>query len=298
MYHKLEKFARTYALPIFSGVAKSTIAYPRYYTQLRRARKGFHTYSQQYGQTTLYVAGLPKSGTTWLEKMLSSLDGFQSVMIPQAVNYEQKNGESHTYEFNETLFEHFKQALVVLKLHAHGSTQNFQALAKNNQKFVVLYRDLRDVAVSYIFYVKRTAYHPEHKYYKLLDTKLALRRFAETLLPEYIAWIDSWDQYKAHKLCYMLSYEQLLENPIDNFKKIISHYNISITASNLKKIIAQNKFNALKKGNQKDNVNENSFYRKGKSGDWINYFDNDLKVLYKAQMGDFLIRYGYEENNW
>lgn len=299
MYQKIEKIARTHAISFFSGIAKTSIAYPRYYAQLRNAQKGYHSINQAPNQSILFVAGLPKSGTTWLEKMLSSLDGFQSIMIPQAVRYEQQNGESHSFDLPENIFTAFDKALIVLKLHIHGSAKNFQVLLKNNLKFVVIYRDLRDVAVSYIFYVQRTAYHPEHNIYKNLDIPTALHQFAKTLLPAYMAWIDAWYQYETHQLCCMITYEQLKAKPFETFQRVLKHYDLSVPKHEIEEIITQNEFKNLSGGRKNGQTDNQSFFRKGKSGDWVNYFDEAIKQLYKAQMGDFLIRYGFEaDNNW
>lgn len=299
MYQRIEKIARSYALPIFSGIAKTTIAYPRYYAQLRNAKKGYATINHQYRQSALFVAGLPKSGTTWLEKMLCSLEGFQSVMIPSAVNYEQKHGESHSFPIPDNTFDAFQEALVVLKLHAGGSAHNFQVLAKNNLKFVVIYRDLRDVAVSYIFYVKRTAYHPEHYIYRNLSINAALHKFAETLLPAYMAWIDTWHQYQDNELCYITTYEQLKATPFKTFQEIVKHYHLDISKQEIEKIITLNDFKKLSGGRTSGQSDNQSFFRKGKAGDWVNHFDETLKQLYKAKMDDFLVKYGFEaDNNW
>src|SRR4030095_1523621 len=151
IYNFAERKARNFAPNFLTPFAKKMIAYPRYYAQLKNARSQYNIYKEKYNQNILFIAGLPKSGTTWFEKMLGSFPGFVDVMIPEAVSYEQKHKESHAFEFPNYLFTRFKNALVVLKLHAHGSLHNFELLQKNNIKYVVLYRDLRDVAVSHIF---------------------------------------------------------------------------------------------------------------------------------------------------
>src|SRR5204863_1013571 len=103
LYSVFEKKARKYIPPFIAPSAKKIIAYPRYYSQLRKCRSRYNEYKESYSQTTLFIAGLPKSGTTWFEKMLSSLPGFSDIMIPEAVTYEQAHKESHSFNFPSNL---------------------------------------------------------------------------------------------------------------------------------------------------------------------------------------------------
>src|SRR6476660_3900459 len=111
IYNYTERKARNLAPNFLTPFAKKMIAYPRYRAQLKNARSQYNIYKEQYNQNILFVAGLPKSGTTWFEKMLASFPGFFNVMIPEAVSYEQTHKESHTFEFPDNLFGRFKNAL-------------------------------------------------------------------------------------------------------------------------------------------------------------------------------------------
>jgi hypothetical protein len=295
IYTTIEKHARKYIPSFIAPLAKKIIAYPRYYAQIKKCRAEYTIYKDKYGQHVLFIAGLPKSGTTWFEKMLGSLPGFSDVMIPEAISYEQTFYQSHTFEFPLQLFSRFNKALVVLKLHAHGSLHNFQILENNNIRYVVMYRDLRDVAVSHVFYVQRTAYHPEHSIYKNLNLKEGLLHFAHTLLPEFIKWVDSWHQYAGSSLCYILKYEDLSANPFIKMTEVINHYRLNISGEELHDIIAKNSFENLSGGRRKGSPDSASFFRSGTSGDWKNHFDDELTTLYNTILKAFLFKYGYPE---
>jgi Sulfotransferase domain len=294
IFGKIEKKARGYFPSFLAPAAKKFIAYPRYYEQLRKSKTQFSIYKNKYRQNILFVAGLPKSGTTWLEKMLGSFPGFTDVMIPEAVAYEQKNGQSHLFELPGNIFSRFNESLAVLKLHAHGSFRNFSILEKHNLRYVVLYRDLRDVAVSHVFYVQSTAYHPQHALYKRLNTKHALIHFANTLLPEFIDWVDSWHQHESSPLSYVLKYEDLLKAPYEKLTEVVNHYCINTSDDEIKTIIQKNSFESMKGGKTSDE-GENSFFRKGESGDWKNHFDVELKEIYRIALKDFNDKYGYND---
>ena len=292
IFGKIEKNARGYFPPFLAPAAKSMIAWPRYYSQLHKSKTQFSTYKDKYPQHILFIAGLPKSGTTWLEKMLGSFPGFVDIMIPEAVAYEQKNKQSHLFEFPGNIFSRFDESLAVLKMHAHGSFRNFSLLEQAGLRYVVLFRDLRDVAVSHVHYVQATAYHPEHALYKRLNTKHALIHFANELLPQFVEWVDSWHQHKNSPLSYIIRYEDLLLHPYEKLTEVVNHYRINTSDEEIKSIIQKNSFENMKAG-ENGISEEKSFFRKGGSGDWKNYFDIELKEIYGSILKEFNAEYGY-----
>ena len=294
-----EKLAQRFMTPKLAGLIKNGIAYPRFKSQLAEARKGYQEFGHQYKQHTLFVAGLPKSGTTWLEKMLSTIPGFHEIMIPEAVYYEQKNIGSHDFDYPTDTFFRLSKSLSVIKLHVHGSSNNQEILAKEGLKYVVLFRDLRDVAVSYYFYVRNTPWHPEHKTYsKFMSVQEGLHEFSKVLLPEYKNWVDSW-RSASKELCLIERYEDLRTDTHTVMNRIIDHYQLGLSNELQEQIIEKNSFGNLASGRKAGEDNSSSFFRKGVSGDWKNHFDEELKAIYKKQISDFLISEGYELNdNW
>lgn len=292
IFGKIEKSARNYFPSFLAPAAKNLISYPRYYDQLKKSKAQYSLYKEKYNQHVLFIAGLPKSGTTWLEKILSSFPGFTDIMIPEAVAYEQKRGQSHLFEFPANIFTRFNDSLAVLKLHAHGSFRNFSLLEQAGINYVVLFRDLRDVAVSHVHYVQSTSYHPENKVYKRMNTKHGLIHFANTLLPDFIKWVDSWHEHKDSSLSLILKYEDLLASPYEKLTEVAKHYKINTSDEEIKTIIQKNSFENLK---AVENINDESksFYRKGGAGDWQNHFDVELKAIYDAALKDFNARYNY-----
>lgn len=296
---KSEKFAKNFLTPFLAGKVKNIIAYPRFKQQIRLCKDGFKQYSGRYSQITLFVAGLPKSGTTWLEKMLYSLPGFHEVMIPEAVYYEQKNVGSHDFDFPENTISRLDKALSVLKLHVHGSPNNVRILEKAEVNYVVIFRDLRDVAVSYYYYVRNTPWHPEYKRYQYLPTiQDGLKEFGRELLPAYKKWVDSWQENGTER-CLIIKYEEMRADTLNVFERVLNHFQIDLSQDEVNRIVENNSFKSLTKGRMEGEDDSGSFFRKGVSGDWKNHFNEDLKEMYKNEIGDFLIQYGYESDlNW
>lgn len=293
---KLENLTKACLPPAGARLAKQLSVGMRYRSQLGACKDGYSSFASQYPQTTLFVAGLPKSGTTWVEKMIGSYQGFHELMIPEVARYEMQAGGSHDYELPDDMFTRFDDALVLTKMHIHGSTHNAGLLHDANIRYVVLYRDLRDVAVSNYFYVRNTPWHPEYKHYKGVDTAQGLRIFAQRTLGAYEQWVRSWYQNRDESLSLMIRYEDLLADDQAVFTQITKLFELDHSPETIERITKANSFKTMSSGRASGNSNEKAFVRKGVAGDWANYFDDELRTLYKEIIGQFLIDFGYEES--
>ncbi|MCB0062377.1 MAG: sulfotransferase domain-containing protein, partial [Caldilineaceae bacterium] len=257
----------------------------------------YRRHGAHYPQKILFVAGLPKSGTTWLEQMLAAYPGFHPLMHPAAVHYEQITGGSHDYELPADYFSRFGNMLVVNKMHVHGSLHNVHLLHQANVRYVILYRDLRDVAVSYYFYVRHTPWHPEYRQYINLSPEQGLRCFAERLLPAYMKWIQSWHENRNPTQSLMIRYEEMVQNPVKVMTDVAQLFEVYSTCDTIQSIVKSHHFARLSHGRQPGEQQAASFFRKGIIGDWKTYFTPAVTDLYKQHIGSFLIDYEYESDN-
>jgi hypothetical protein len=244
----------------------------------------------------LFIAGLPKSGTTWLEGMIAGFPGYGPVMIPEAVRYELLTGGSHDYDLPADTFNRFREALAVFKLHVHGSSSNVALLHSARLRYIVIYRDLRDVAVSYCFYVRKTPWHPEFSIYSRISVQEGMAHFGRTLLPQYAEWIRSWHRHRDPDLGIEIRYEDLLCNTTQWLTQAAIHFGLHPSEEMVKNIAESNSFKRLSGGRNQGEQRAQSFFRKGIAGDWINHFTPELKKLYKDKIGAFLVELGYEKD--
>ena len=296
MISALHYFIRTCVPPPVTRKAREWGVTWRFRIQRSRARRGYRKYGNLYPHSLLFVAGLPKSGTSWLESMLASYPGYQSVVIPDVVRYELRHGGSHDYDLPTNTLERLEAALAVSKLHVHGSEQNVQLLHDAGIPYVVLYRDLRDVAVSHYFYVRRTPWHPEYEDYLHLSVEEGLMRFGRTLLPDFVVWIRSWRERRDPELGLELQYEDLLDNTKQKFQAVTEHYGLNVSQARLERIVEGHRFENITDGRSRGEENESSFARKGVAGDWQTHFTERVKDLFKTHAGQALIDFGYESN--
>lgn len=274
--------------PVLRG-AKKILRYPRYFHGVLRARQAYAQHGHGSAQKYIFVAGLPKSGTSWVESMLSYYPGYTLVSHPEITVFDYDNNGSHGFELPEDFFSRLGDALCVIKIHCHGSINNARILRESGVSYAVMYRDLRDAAVSHICYVQRTPWHPEYPTYSKLDMSTALVHFSKTLLPEWSVWIESWKENRDPRCSLELTYESLLDDTVARMKDLATLY--GLPEDPLDHIVDQNTFQQMS--------GKGSFFRKGRAGDWVNHFDDRARDAFKAQIGDALIRWGYESGtNW
>lgn len=295
----LERLARRCLPAPAARLAKRIAVHPRYRRQARACRAGHRRYASRYPHPILFIAGLPKSGTTWLERMVSSYPGFHDLLIPDVAAHELATGGSHDYELPDDMFSRFEGMLVLTKMHVHGSVHNAQLLARSGTPYVVLHRDLRDVAVSNYFYVRRTNWHPEYPHYADRSIEEGLRIFAERTLVAYAEWVRSWHRNLDPTLGLMLRYEDLLADTAGNMTEVAGHFGLDGSPDRIEEIVRAHDFRRLSAGRDRGQERSGSFFRKGVAGDWRNHFTPELSEQVKGMIGDFLIEFGYEtDRSW
>jgi len=293
--------SRTYG-PLSSSflrTSKRLLVYPRFWYQTHRCREGYRQFRSVCSPRIVFVAGLPKSGTTWLEKMVSSFPGFSHALIPQVARYELAMGGSHDYELPDDVFSRFRNMLVVTKMHVHGSEHNVDLLRRAGIRYAIVYRDLRDVAVSHYHYVRRTPWHPEYPFYRVLNVEEGLRAFADRTLPAFAEWVRSWHARRDPQMSLVIRYEEMLADTRAVLNQVNTHFDLHAEDELLDRIVADHSFARLSGGRKPGEANNKSFFRSGTSGGWRKHFSQGLRDLYKEIIGDFLIEYGYErDRSW
>ncbi len=197
-------------------------------------------------------------------------------------------------------------------------------------KVVGIVRDGRDVAVSKRFHMQRRGayyhgdeknrwlyvlnhYRPTRLLVKVLQKRLgwfgeshyrtygsdnmyfvpsALKKFAADwkLTVEYL--LRHKQQRPAQVL--VVRYEDLKKNQAGMLRRIFEFLEVPADDVVLQEVMAATDFKKLKKNSGGD-----SFFRKGASGDWKNYFSDKDKSLFKKIAGELLIELQYAEDlNW
>lgn len=203
----------------------------------------------------------------------------------------------------------YRNAIPELKpgiLHGH---RLYRRSYKNN--VIVVFRDGRDCMVSAYFHklfkneknfdwiVER--YRDKLKFQDYDDIEYNMPRFIKFMFEEeskgliHFTWSDfvnSWYNKDISKV----KYEEMLVNPyntmINALQKLLN--NKKLDENKLKKVIEKYSFKN-QTGRKQGEENKSSFIRKGISGDWKNYFNDEAKKIFAKYASNELILMGYEK---
>lgn len=256
------------------------------------------------GQPVLFGNSFPKSGTHLLTQILAGFVELGPAVesgLPPVLTFEGQSGRLRP------------QAAILADLgrllpgdiaygHLHASAEVQRALTRPGVAPFFIYRDPRDVVVSHVFYVTEiNNHHAHHDYYlnKLPDFNARLRVSIlgrpelEFPFPDIRARFEPYLAWLQHPEVLSLRYEDLLADLGTELGRVVDHAlsrGFSYTLGRVEAI--QLLIQAVR-------PEQSPTFRRGKSGDWKQYFTEAHKTLFKGVTGDLLQRLGYEQNqNW
>jgi len=234
---------------------------------------------------------VPKAGTHLLERVLCLhphlYRPFVRTLNPD--NISQYGGLT-------ALFQR-QRAGQILVSHLYFSEESRNLIARNGVKCLFLIRDPRDILVSNVFYIEKIHNHHLHgplskqptfkeKLRFLIegDSACGVPPFCE-ILEYFTGWLNTD--------CMTVRFEDLVQAFSETQKqtqlttlKGIYHY-LGINTS-------ENWFSEL---SQRMISKASPTYRKGKTQEWKQYLDDDLKELFKVNGGEIVIKYGFEKDS-
>ena len=213
--------------------------------------------------TEIFTVGYPRSGNTWLGRLLSDLLNCPWQEIPE-----------HPILYYGS---HQNGKFVVRKRHTNEMVNGLS---------VFIYRDPRDVCVSRYFYYQHSS----------------LQETIEKMYSPGEDDLDSYGPYESYirsiwghpeKYTVLLAYEDLHKSPILTLRGIV--YEISGTALPNKYILESYERQKFENVLEKYPDYKHSM-RKGIVGDWMNHFERDDGLLFHEYFGELLLDQGYIEN--
>ncbi len=227
---------------------------------------------------TLYVIGYPRTGTTWLCRLVSEAWNTPIATISRTwFAGHAAEGKNRPGEF--------------IVRHGHPLPRILKTEFEEKDWAVFIYRDPRDVIISQSYYFKK-------HFRQALKDSIAGKRGGGVLDHPikfyYRTWLDSNMQI------YTTTYELLHEDPVRELENIQQCIGIEPKMDFEKSVQAQ-AFGVRKQWTQQHGQNLNmgkeyhvKFLRKGIVGDWKNHFNREDCQKIQEEMGDLLIELGYE----
>lgn len=264
--------------------------------EIKNIQEDFKSYFGKYNypHRIIFIAGLPKSGTTWVENFFTKIPGY----VIRSLSGDQKYINNHGIPSNG--FKYFpKKCYSCIKTHANPTIENFKALNKNGiDKIIVIYRDPRDVAISRYFHFCKSPKKPSEPYYmdyNSMDKKDAIKHSILIIKKEFFKWINGWLDYAKQNpdKILIIKYEEMYFNTFITFKKICLYYEINLNDKHIYLIL-----DSLKDMKKEFNTNKiaglKSTFRKGGSGGWKDHFTKEHIDLFTSEDKEMLKKFGYD----
>ena len=253
-----------------------------------------------------FVLGLPKSGTTWVQKALDShpqlicrgegkFTVFRKHMSKAAVKYSDYLAGHQRKVFGEEFFPQLSRAefdrvyrcfietrligegipdgvrRIGNKDPEHGMVLNDLAQHFPDAAFIHVIRDPRDVAVS-------TWHHMRRIEPGFVETIGDFPTFAEQNVKEWRVYVRSVRKAAAERgLDYReVRYETLHADARPALRGMLEHLGVDTTDAVVARCLDAASFERASGGRARGQADTGSFYRKGETGDWRNHMDDDL----------------------
>lgn len=229
----------------------------------------------------IFIVGFPKSGNTWMQSLVSGL----------------------LYGINTEFLSDKLAQEIVPDVHAREYYKRFGQInffkshhlpKKNYKKVIYIVRDGRDALTSYFFFNKKLGHN-----FSLEE----MVKYGKGIFPaKWHVHVKEWIKNPYNAEILFIKYEDLLEKPTEELLKICEFTGIERDINVIEKVIAGNTIEQMKRKarkyggmghvNWKDEKGE-KFFRKGKSGDYKNYFTPELIDAFNAEAFEQLEKFHY-----
>ena len=252
------------------------------------------------GWPVLLGISFPKSGTHLLDQILlgfSRVAPFSTRLHSFYAEYEGETGRKRTLDESLGWLDSLGPRDIA-SAHLFARPEVTARLAAPAFLPYFIFRDPRDVAVSHVFYVtEMEARHVHHDYYTSLPdldarlkTSILGRPETDVEFPDiaarfnpYLGWLDQPSVMPIH-------FEDLVNDRAPALNRIIDHF--------LRRVPLQtDRSQVLAALESSISPARSPTFRSGKTGEWIKYFTEEHKEIFKDVGGDLLIRLGYESSN-
>jgi hypothetical protein len=202
---------------------------------------------------------------------------------------------------NEARIEgRFPRHTVAAHLYVDYSTYDQIPKPETYRTFFIL-RDPRDCVVSWYFSM-RYSHNPEFGIVQELRAELQeidddvkgikhmIRRTAE------FGFFDaqrSWVRAPASDSVKILLYEDFAQDNMRFLRDLLGFLEVRVNEADFAQLAERHSFRQRAGGRSAGESDAHSHYRKGVSGDWVNYFDADLVSYFESVAGDIVAELGY-----
>ncbi|MBI5100158.1 MAG: sulfotransferase domain-containing protein [Nitrospirae bacterium] len=240
----------------------------------------------------LISGGMPKSGSAYIFNLLNDLFILSGDSDVRQIKRKYKLDKTlRDYNCNIGKLTPLKLLLLILLSKREGPfvvkthiqpTKFVETLIKLDFiKAIYIYRDPRDALLSAVDHGKRILQKGEnHTFAGMVDFENAFEAVQD--------WIKVWEKWNGCRGVYLLRYENLVNNPVEQMKLIANYLNYKVSSDHI---------NTMLKKYNKNNLDEfkESYlhFNKGVSNRYRQDMSDEHKMIFKEKLGEKLIQMGY-----
>ncbi len=232
----------------------------------------------------ILIIGLPKSGTTLIEWVLSEI-GYVNMTTSCLRVFDDRKLE-HPHNLSDDMLKNFPlNKPTFLKRHSEPNNLNLELIKKYNFKTIISFRNLKDVMISRYLHMITDKSLPQHDIYNKLNltegfkTSLIKNHLNTIPIQDVNNWIKNWKkEIESNKNFCELNYDDYNRNKEFYIKKLLNFLKVD-SETLMNKIIEkhQKHLEIIKKNNLTENLNSISpqTYNRKKSSEIKKLLDND-----------------------
>uniref|UniRef100_UPI0037E86CE4 sulfotransferase family 5A, member 1 n=1 Tax=Semicossyphus pulcher TaxID=241346 RepID=UPI0037E86CE4 len=259
-----------------------------------------------FQDTDILIVSYPKSGTTWVQEVVSLISSKGDTHISENVPNWARSPWLEQY-YCAAVLESSSSTPRVLTTHL---PQHLLGPALHGSKAKVIYvsRNPKDVVVSFYHFHKMANFLPEAGSFPEF-----LNLFLEGKL-SYGCWFDhvtGWtNQTATMNNLYHITYEELSQDPRGAIKRLSSFLQCPLVEDEVNSCVKQCSFSSMKHNKMVNYTlvpeaimdhDKGSFMRKGKIGDWKNMFTEEqsqhFNSVFKSKMQGCTLEFVWDERD-
>ena len=253
----------------------------------------------------IWIASYPKSGNTWLRSFLSMYlnnteNDFNFNLLGKIKSFPNTN-LLRKFKIDGINFIEIAKKWIDMQEYinlndevTYLKTHNLFCTLENKYKFtnkqntigmIYIVRDPRDIVVSYTNHFNKKNFEET---FKTLKTNFNYEIKNNVKISLMGSWADHYNSWKNFNISekIIIKYENMVEDPVATFTKIIIYlnkiYGLKVDQKKIIKCTEKTKFETLQNLEKKEGFKEKpnnvkNFFRKGKVGEWKDVLDKNLK---------------------
>lgn len=249
----------------------------------------------------IFIASYPRSGSAWTQEIVWQIihDGkVDNRRLAERVPFiEGMIVPVKSYPYTVTDVESLKEMFTgfpsprVFQTHLPYNMVPKGHNEATKPRYIYVVRNPKDVCVSLYHYYQDIPYMPE-----IPTWNQAFQRFMKGRVVYGGLWFDqvlSWWKQRDDPNILFLTYEDRTKNPGNAVEKIAKFIGKEISPETRDRIVQQTSFGAMKSSEHTNytwvkGMKKNGYFRKGKVGQWKNYFTEEQDELFDNVFNDKL----------